>query len=92
MLATAVNGLSVVYGESFGPLRPEDDGRPGWRIRIDHCLCVLPMKFKRESDAAMAMHCIANFTDWTLDERLLDSALHGRRDELKRLMTENLAW
>ncbi len=90
MLVTA--GLSVVYGESYGTPQPLDDCGCGWRVRIDACNCVMPIKFLRERDATVAMHTIAGFIDWNLEEAILDAALHSRRDELRRLMTENLAW
>jgi len=92
MTTTNTVGLSVIYGESLTVDRWKDDGSLAYRICIESINKVLPMPFQRQADADIAMDAIAGFTDWTVDEPGINEALRNRGSELRRRMTENLAW
>lgn len=90
MPATAIAGLSVTYGTSFGRSDVHDDGRPAWRILVGSAEAVFPMMFARRIDAEAAMRAVADFTDWT--QVTAENVNELDVKELRRRLVSAMAW
>ena len=96
MIDSELNGLRVYWGEmevKYGNAW-NDHGGEAWRVGAIESKLALPMPFVRKQDAEIAMRSIANFTDWTVNREELREVFQdkAKRDELRQLMTRNLAW
>lgn len=97
MVPAEVSGLSLRFCDVFrfrNGNEWKDHGRAAWRIHIAAIDNFLPMPFVREKDAEIAIRSIAGFTDWNASKEELLAFFKDKnnRDQLRRLLVQNLAW